>query len=175
MSMSAEDRLNERPKRRRGLRRQAEEGELPMNVEEQPDDEEIGDEEEDDESSSRGLTVSKGRPTPSRRTQEIETVKHEGNILTRSLGTIRDYMEGVNSERQKIVWPTRAETRRLSYIVLTVTITASIVLGIISLIFNVVLDTGLKSPALIFGGLFILAIVVFGAYLRASNRSSGSF
>ncbi len=168
--MSAEDRLNEKPSRRRGLRRQAEEA--PVNdIEDDVDDEGMDD---DEDSSSRGITAGKGRPTPSRRTAEIETVKHEGNILTRTLGGMREYMEGVNSERQKIVWPTREETRRLTYIVLVVTIIASITLGIISLIFNAVLDTGLKSP-LIFGVLFVAALVGFVVYVRNSNRHTGSF
>jgi len=168
--MSAEDRLNEKPSRRRGLRRQAEE--VPVNdIEDEVDDEGMDD---DEGSSSRGITVGKGRPTPSRRTAEIETVKHEGNILTRTFGGMREYMEGVNSERQKIVWPTREETQRLTYIVLVVTIISSVVLGIIALIFNGVLDAGLKSP-FIFGVMFVAALVGFVAYVRSSNRHTGGF
>ena len=170
--MSSEDRLNEKPKRRRGFRRQTEETPV-MNVDDEVDDEGMDD--EDDESSGRGITVGKGRPTPSRRTSELEVVKQEGNIITRLFGSITGYWEGVNSERQKIVWPTREETRRLTWIVLVVTIVSAIVLGIITLLFNGVLDIGLKSPGLICGGLFVLALIGFVVYLRISNRRTSSF
>ena len=80
--MSAEDTLNEKSKRRRGLRRQAEVETLD-NVEEVEDE---GYEEDDDESSSRGLTVKKGRATPGRRTQETE-VAEEGRPLHLRRGT----------------------------------------------------------------------------------------
>lgn len=172
--MSAEDRLNEKPKRRRGLRRQAEETPID-DVEEETDVDDEGMDDEDDESSGRGITVGKGRPTPSRRTQEIETVSDEGNFITRTFGTLRGYVDGVNSERMKIVWPTREETRRLTQIVLLVTIVSAIVLGIITLIFSAILDAGLRSPGLIFGGMFVAALVIFGVYLRRSNRRTSSF
>jgi preprotein translocase SecE subunit len=171
--MSAEDRLNEKPSRRRGLRRQAEE-EAVNNIEEDNEAEDEG-MEDDGGSSSRGVTAGKGRPTPSRRTAEIETVKQEGNFITRTFGGMREYMEGVGSERQKIVWPNREETQHLTYIVLVVTIISSIVLGVIALIFNTVLDAGLKSPGLIFGGMFVFSLVAFGAYLRNSNRRTSGF
>lgn len=171
--MSAEEKVNEQPKRRRGLRRQTEEAEV-VKAEAEVDDE-MMDGEDDDESSERGMTGRKGRATPSRRTQDVEAVKPEGNIITRTINKLREYMEGVNSERQKIVWPTREETRRLTTIVLVSTIVAAIVLGAVSLLFNVLLDAGLKSPGLIFGGLFLVITGIFVYYLWNSNRRTSSF
>jgi preprotein translocase subunit SecE len=169
MNMSAEDTLNERSKRRRGLRRQAE-------VEPVDDIEEVDDEleDDDDDSSERGLTEKKGRATPGRRTQETAVVETEGNFVTRPLRGIGEYFEGVRSEVQKIVWPTREETRRLTTIVLIVTIIAALVLGAISFIFNELFILGIKSP-IIFGVLFVIALGAFLYYLRQSNKRTSSF
>lgn len=170
--MSAEDTLSEK-RRRRALRRQTE-AEVTSSVEEAEELEEELDEEED-ESSSRGLTERKGRPTPSRRTQEIEVSEPKGNFITRYFFSLREYFEGVRAEIQKVTWPTREETRRLTTIVLAVTIAASIILGIISLLFNALIAAGLSAPLIVFGGLFLVAVVVFGWYLRQSNRRTSSF
>jgi preprotein translocase subunit SecE len=168
--MSAEDTLNEKSRRRRGFRRQAEVE--PVDSVEEVDDE--IDEEEDDESSGRGLTEKKGRATRGRRTQEVEVTQSEGNIVSRPLRGMGEYFEGVRSEVQKIVWPTREETRRLTTIVLTVTIIAALILGIISLIFNELFIIGIQSP-IIFGVLFVIVVGIFLFYLRQSNRRGGSY
>lgn len=169
--MSAEDTLSEK-RRRRALRRQTE-AEVASSAEETEEvDEEL---DEEDDSSGRGLTERKGRPTPSRRTQEIEVSEPQGNFITRYFYALREYFEGVRAEIQKVTWPTREETRRLTTIVLIVTIIASITLGIISLLFNALIAAGLNAPLIIFGGLFLVAVVVFGWYLRQSNRRTSSF
>lgn len=169
--MSAEDTLSEK-RRRRALRRQTE-AEVASSAEETEEvDEEL---DEEDDSSGRGLTERKGRPTPSRRTQEIEVSEPQGNFITRYFYGLREYFEGVRAEIQKVTWPTREETRRLTTIVLIVTIIASITLGIISLLFNALIAAGLNAPLIIFGGLFLVAVVVFGWYLRQSNRRTSSF
>jgi preprotein translocase SecE subunit len=169
--MSAEDTLNEKSRRRRGFRRQQEEVEPEDNVEEV--DDEI--EEEDDEvSSGRGMTEKKGRATRGRRTQEVEVTQSEGNIVSRPLRGMGEYFEGVRSEAQKIVWPTREETRRLTTIVLIVTVVAALILGVISLIFNELFIIGIQSPV-IFGVLFVIVVGIFLFYLRQSNRRGGSY
>jgi hypothetical protein len=95
--MSAEDTLNEKSRRRRGLRRQAE-VEPEDNVEEV--DDEVEEYDEDDESSSRGLTEKKGRATRGRRTQEVEVTDTDGNFITRPIRGMGEYIEGVRAEMQ---------------------------------------------------------------------------
>jgi preprotein translocase SecE subunit len=169
--MSAEDTLNEKSRRRRGLRRGAEVE--PVDNVEEVDDELEGDD-EDDESSGRGLTEKKGRATPGRRTQEVEVTETEGNFITRPIRGLGGYLEGVRSEIQKVVWPTREETRRLTTIVLSVTIIAALVLGAVSFLFNELFVLGIKSPV-IFGVLFVVALGVFLYYLRQSNKRGSSY
>jgi preprotein translocase SecE subunit len=168
--MSAEDTLNQKSKRRRGLRRQAE-------VESLDSVEEIDDEgyedDDDEESSSRGLTVKKGRATPGRRTQETE-VTQEGNFFTRTIRGFGGYVEGVRSEIQKVVWPTPEEVRRLTTIVLVSTIIAAIILGALSFLFNELFILGIQNPA-IFGILFVVAVIVFGLYVRQTNNRGSRY
>ena len=135
-------------------------------------------EDDGEEVQSRGITAPKGRATPGRRTQEVEEVKAETGIVsavTSPFRTIGEYWEGVRSEMQKVIWPTREETQRLATIVLVVTIIASIVLGLLSVIFTALISAGLSAPLPVFGGIFLLAVVAFGIYLRSSNRGSNLF
>jgi preprotein translocase SecE subunit len=168
-SMSAEDTLNEKSKRRRGLRRKAEVE--PVDSVEEVDDES---DDEDDDSSERGLTVKKGRVTPGRRTQELAETQSEGNFITRTVGGIGEYFEGVRSEIQKVAWPTREDVRRLAGIVLVTMIVSSLVLGTISIIYNEIFVLGISTPA-IFVVIFVVVIAAFGYYLRQSNRRTGSY
>ena len=169
--MSAEDTLNEKSRRRRGFRRQAE-------VEPEETVNEVADaleeDYEEDASSSKGLTEKKGRATPGRRTQEVEVTETEGNFITRPLRRFGEYLEGVRAEVQKVVWPTRPEARRLTTIVLSVTVIAALVLGAVSFIFNELFILGLNSP-IIFAVLFVIAVGVFIYYLRQSNKRGSSY
>lgn len=169
--MSAEHKtLNNNSKRRRGkLRREA--PEAPVQNIEVTDDLEDDD---DEEGLTRGLTERKGRATPGRRTQEVEVSKSEGNFITRPIRGLREYLEGVRSEIQKVVWPSREETRRLTGIVLSVTIVSALVLGIISLLFNELFALGLRNP-LVFGIVFVLILGAFLYYLRRNSRQTSSF
>ena len=121
----------------------------------------------------RSLTVGKGRATPSRRKQVEE--EDSGNIATRSIGGVREYIEGVSTEISKVVWPTREETWRLTLIVLATLIASAIVLGAISLIFTDLFKAGLSNPILLIG---TMVIAVGGGliYNRYNNgRSSSSY
>lgn len=138
----------------------------------------VEDDGEDEVSSTRGITAPKGRATPGRRTQEVEEEKSESGIvsgITSPFRSMAEYWEGVRSEMQKVIWPTREETQRLGTIVLVVTIISSLVLGLLSLIFTAIIAAGLNSPLVVFGGIFVLAVVAFGFYLRSSNRGSSLF
>lgn len=145
---------------------------------EELENEAVEDEAEEEVSSTRGITAPKGRATPGRRTQEVEEVKAESGIVgtvTSPFRSLAEYWEGVRSEMQKVIWPTREETQRLATIVLVVTIAASIILGVISLLFTALISAGLSSPTVVFGGLMVVALVGFGIYLRNSNRGTGLF
>jgi len=122
-----------------------------------------------DEHVERGLTVGKGRATPSRRQLE-EKQEEKGNIFVRAFNGLREYFEGVRSEVQKVIWPTREETRRLTIIVLVALIISSIVLGAISFGFTELFRIGLGTPVvlLIFMG---IAIVVGYILYRRSQPS----
>lgn len=171
--MSAEHKtLDDNSKRRRGkLRREA--PETPVQNIEVTDDLE-DDDDTVEEGLTRGVTERKGRATPGRRTQEVEVSKSEGNFITRPIRGLREYLEGVRSEIQKVVWPSREETRRLTGIVLSVTIVSALVLGIISLSFNELFALGLRSP-LVFGIVFVLILGAFLYYLRRNSRQTSSF
>src|ERR1700712_5478315 len=65
----------------------------------------------DDESQERGVTAGKGRATPSNRRQSEE--EESGNVATRTVGGLREYLGGVRSELGKVIWPTREEAQRL--------------------------------------------------------------
>ncbi len=138
----------------------------------------VEDDGEDEVSSTRGITAPKGRATPGRRTQEVEEDKSESGIvsgITSPFRSMIEYWEGVRSEMQKVIWPTREETQRLGIIVLVVTIISSIVLGLLSLIFTALIAAGLNSPLVVFGGIFLVTVVAFGFYLRSSNRGTSLF
>jgi preprotein translocase SecE subunit len=168
--MSAEDTLNDKSKRRRGVRQQE-----PAVENTDTDDEVMDDEgEDDDSSSSRGISERKGRATPSRRALEVVEETQEGNILTRFVARMRGYIEGVRSETQKVIWPSREEVRRLTVIVLIVMIVGSLALGLLSLLFNVLIAAGLTSP-IVFIIMVVVAVIFFGVYLRASNQRTSAF
>ena len=145
-----------------------------MSANDTVNDEVYDDSDESEDSEGRGLTAPKGRATPGRRTQEVVEVQSEGNFITRPLNSIRDYWEGVRSEIQKVVWPTREESRRLTTIVLIVCIVASAILGTISAIFTSLIGIALTTPA-IFLIIFLVALAGFVYYLRQSNRRTSSF
>jgi preprotein translocase SecE subunit len=123
-------------------------------------------EEESDQES--GITARKGRATPGRRA----TADEDGNAITRSVGGIREYVEGVQSEILKVTWPTREEARSLSTIVLVTTLLSSIILGIVTLAYSELFRIGLGQP-LLFLGFFVLVIVIgFVLYRRSQKQPS---
>lgn len=145
-------------RRRRPLltRNRAEEAEL------EPEEEVVED---------RSITPGKGRATPSRRRQEED--EEEGNLATRTVGGLRGYFEGVRSELDKVVWPTREEIRRLTTIVLVTLVVCSLVLGTISFLFTELFRLGLNSPIVLLA-VMVIGIVVGLVVLRLSNGRSSS-
>jgi preprotein translocase subunit SecE len=132
---------------------------------------------EDEVEAVRGVTAAKGRATPGRRnTQEVEAV---GSPITRPFSGLQEYFRGVQGELDKVTWPTREETIRLSRIVLIVTIITSILLGVISLGFTLLFQGGLSNPIIFLAFFVVVGIVVFGyrrySRARASTEASANY
>ena len=158
--MSAE-KLEQEGRRRRRL--------FGQRSEPEPVDEatESGDEEEE----SRGISPSKGRATPSRRRQEEEVDNRSLPVRVRD--NVVGYFEGVRSELDKVVWPTREEARRLTTIVLVTLVVSSIVLGGIAVIFTELFRIGLSQPVILLA--VVLLALGAGVYVwRSQSRHSAS-
>jgi preprotein translocase SecE subunit len=114
----------------------------------------------------KGITEKKGTATPGRRTTE-----RSGNAVTNWFSSVRNYLEGVQSELEKVTWPTREETTRLTYIVAAVTLASALVLGGLSILFTELFNIGVDSP-LVFLGVFIAFLVLLFGYSRYSSESA---
>lgn len=112
----------------------------------------------------KGITAKKGHATPGRRVSQAET----GNAVTRSLGGITEYFSGVRSELEKVTWPDRDETRRLTILVIVVTIVSSLALGLISLGFTELFRFGLDAPVIFLVFFVIAAVAGFVMYRRSA-------
>lgn len=129
--------------------------------------------EETDQAMSSTSTSRKDRPTPSARQIKPRAGAQTGLVyripVVRGIVT---YFRGVISELQKVTWPTREETTRLTSVVLGVTIAFAIVLGI----FDTFLAWWFKqafseSSELIFMVIAAVVVVVAGgAFALLRNR-----
>lgn len=108
----------------------------------------------------------KDRPTPARR----ENGGSRGNIITRALRGIVDYFTSTRAELQKVSWPTRQESVRLSGIVIAVTIVSSLALGAVDLMYGELFRIGLSSPVIFIILAVVLVIVVGGSTLVLRRR-----
>jgi len=100
----------------------------------------------------------KDRAVPARR----EAQAGKGNIITRFLRGVVGYFTSTRAEIQKVTWPTRAETLRLSGIVLGVTIVSSIALGVLDFLYGELFRIGLANPIVFGVAALVLAAVVIG-------------
>lgn len=126
------------------------------------------DDDEFDESEERGVSGRKGRATRSRRETD-DAVDAGGNFITRGFGGIRGYLRGVRDELDKVVWPSREETIRLSRIVLAATAASAVVLGIVSFAFTELFVVGIRQDKPIVFVLAGLAVVVAYFGVRRFN------
>lgn len=108
------------------------------------------------------ITEGKGRATPGRRSSRKAKNKteDEGNSLTRPLYSIVDYFSNVRSELNKVAWPSREDTRRLTILCINVTIASALFLGALSLILTEFIQIGLANPWMLIG---VIVLMVGGA------------
>jgi len=122
--------------------------------------------ETDESDEERGLTPKKGYATVGRRSTALEEPERRG------FGTrIREYVGGVRSELEKVSWPNREDVIRLTRLVLLVTISAAIILGLITFGFNQLFVSGIDNPIvfLVFG--VVVAAAAF--FIWRGNRKQG--
>lgn len=111
-------------------------------------------------------------------TREVAT--SDGGFIGRAIRGLTTYFRDTIAELRKVSWPTREETMRLTWIVITVTVITAIVLGIISFGFSL-LTAQVANPdnATLFGiisiGLIVVVAVLwlFRERLPGGGNSSG--
>lgn len=116
------------------------------------------------------ITRGKATATPSRRT--IPQTSFLSNfIVFRPIARFWGYLQDVAIEIRKVAWPTRADARRLTGIVLIVTIAAAICLGLASFGLSELFRFGIETPLVLLG---TFALIVVGTLyrLRRSARSA---
>ncbi len=104
----------------------------------------------------------KDRPTPA---VHREQQQKKGNFITRFFRGIANYFTSTRAEVQKVTWPTREESLRLSGIVLAVTIIFSIALGILDFLYSELFRMGFSAPIIFGVAALIVGAVVIGATL----------
>lgn len=124
-----------------------------------------GDEDSEiEEAQSSSVTERKGRATRSRRSgEEVQG----GNFIVRGARSFRGYLVGVRDELDKVVWPTREDTIRLSWIVVLVTTAAALALGAISTVFTELFIIGLREDnPIVFVFAAVVAVALYVGYTR---------
>lgn len=117
-----------------------------------------------DETEERNVTAKKGRATVGRR--NADEVTSQGFV-----GRIAEYLNGVRSELDKVTWPSREDTIRLTRIVLLVTVAAALILGLISFALTELFVIGLRQPIIFVILAVVVAAIYFGYTRWNRNRS----
>ncbi|MCY3573406.1 MAG: preprotein translocase subunit SecE [Chloroflexi bacterium] len=119
----------------------------------------------DENQQSSAITEKKGKATPGRRTRKVKTAKAEpqGNFITRPLYMTVDYFSDVRSEMNKVAWPSREDTRRLTILCINVTIVSAIFLGILAVIWSEFMRIGLQ-PNMAWMLIAVIAAMLGGAF-----------
>ncbi len=118
------------------------------------------------------LTEKKGKATPGRRTRKVKTTKTEpqGNAITRPIYTTIDYFSNVRSELNKVAWPSREDTRRLTILCINVTIASALFLGFLAVIWSEFMRIGLE-PNMAWMLLAVIAAMLAGAFYMIRRGS----
>lgn len=122
--------------------------------------------------SESAITEKKGSATPGRRSRKVKKTKAEpqGNAVTRPLYMTVDYFSNVRSELNKVAWPNRADTRRLTILCINVTIASAIFLGILAVIWSEFMRIGL-NPGYAWMLLAVIVVMVAGAFFMMRRGS----
>ena len=116
------------------------------------------------------ITEGKGRATPGRRRSRKTKSKteDEGNSLTRPLYSTIDYFSNVRSELNKVAWPSREDTRRLTILCINVTIASALFLGFLSVLLTEFIELGLGpgNSWMLLGVIVLMVVGAFGAIRR---------
>ena len=114
---------------------------------------------------SSAITEKKGKATPGRRTRKLKTAKAEpqGNTITRPLYTTIDYFSNVRSELNKVAWPSREDTRRLTILCINVTIASALFLGALAVVWSEFMRIGLE-PNMAWMLLAVIGAMLAGAF-----------
>lgn len=126
-----------------------------------------------DEQTHSALTQKKGKATPGRRSRKVKTTakaEPQGNAITRPLYMTVDYFSNVRSELNKVAWPTRHDTRRLTILCINVTIASAIFLGILAVIWSEFMRIGL-NPGMAWMLLAVIAAMILGALFMIRRGS----
>ena len=126
-----------------------------------------------EEQTRNAITEKKGKATPGRRSRKVKTTttaEPQGNAITRPLYTAVDYFSNVRSELNKVAWPTRQDTRRLTILCINVTIASAIFLGILAVIWSEFMRIGL-NPGMAWMLLAVIAAMVGGAFFMIRRGS----
>lgn len=125
-----------------------------------------------EQQSDSAITEKKGSATPGRRSRKVKKTKNEpqGNAITRPLLMTVDYFSNVRSELNKVSWPNRADTRRLTILCINVTIASAIFLGILAVIWSEFMRIGL-NPGYSWMLLAVIVAMVAGAFLMIRRGS----
>ncbi|HRE48607.1 MAG TPA: preprotein translocase subunit SecE [Aggregatilineales bacterium] len=102
--------------------------------------------------------VRKDRPTPSQRDRDEVVVSR--NFIIRFVQNLRTYFRETLVELRKVAWPSREEVRRLTSIVLVVTIVSALFLGFVSFIFGFLTTQMATLDTAIFAGALGIALVI---------------
>lgn len=125
-----------------------------------------------DAAANNATTARKDRPTPSARRQK----KGAGSTgLINRIPIVRglvSYMRGVSAEMQKVTWPSREDTTRLTAIVLGVTAAFAIALGVLDTFFSWWFRQAFNTDSeIIFLGIAAAVVIVLsGGYIALRNR-----
>jgi len=116
--------------------------------------------ESDSDQESSAVTTAKDKRTPTQK-DAMKARKRQAQTFGENipvLGGIVGYLRGVNSEIRKVTWPTREESRRLTLIVVAVTIMFAIFLGIFDLFYGRWFQEGVQNTTtfLIVGAFFFV-------------------